>query len=47
MQTGEEQYFGEPRRFAEHVLRRLRAERQTADREAEDRRSPPEEAAAG
>ncbi len=28
LETGEERYFGDPRRFAEHVLRRLRAERQ-------------------
>ncbi len=45
LQTGEEQYFGDPRRFAEHVLRRLRAERQAADHETEDRQSPPEVAA--
>lgn len=28
LQTGEERYFGDPRRFAEHVIRRLQAERQ-------------------
>ncbi len=32
LQTGEERYFGDPRRFAEHVLRRLRAERQEGAR---------------
>ncbi len=28
LQTGEERYFSDPRRFAEHVLRRLHAARQ-------------------
>ncbi len=34
LQTGEERYFGDPRRFAEHVLRRLRTERREETRGA-------------
>lgn len=32
LQTGEERYFGDPQRFAEHVLRHLYAERQEGAR---------------
>lgn len=32
LHTGEERYFSDPRRFAEHVLRSLRATQDPADR---------------
>ncbi len=31
LRSGEERYYGDPRRFAEHVLRRLQAQRQAID----------------
>ena len=33
LETGEERYFDDPRKFAEQVLRRLRADHRQADRQ--------------